>query len=342
MTVSTPSTVEVTPIKEDLVTHLRAAVDLNDQIDAFALDVVQRGLDNVYFIGCGGSFLSSFPAHYLLESHANSFATFHMNADEFVRREPARMGAGSLVIVASHSGQSPDTVQAARTAVRAGATVLALSEHQESPLVQAVPSSFLYGNTDAKQVVLGQIAWALLRHSNFDYDWSALRRAYEAWPESLVGTLQAAEPKMHKIADGIKDSTVTHVLGGGPNFGVAATLSMCYLQEMQWMDAEVVNAAEFFHGPFEVITDDSTVVLFLGEDTSRPIAERTRRFLDQYTTAPVYIDSRDFALAGIPAEQRGHFTSALLFALVSRLAEHVASLRNHSLDARRYMGKVDY
>ncbi|GAB3263830.1 fructosamine deglycase FrlB [Arthrobacter pigmenti] len=342
MTISTPSTVEVTPIKDDLATHLRAAVELNEQIDAFVGDAVQRGVDNVYFIGCGGSFLSSFPAHYLLESHAENFATFHMNADEFVRRQPARMGNRSLIVVASHSGQSPDTVEAARTAVAAGAKVLALSEYQDSPLVKAAPSWFLYGNTDAKQVVLSQIAWALLRHSKFDYDWSALRQAYEAWPESLVETLQAAEPKMHEIADQIKDSAVTHVLGGGPNFGVAATLSMCYLQEMQWMDAEAVNAAEFFHGPFEVITDDSTVILFLGEDTSRPIAERTRRFLDKYTSAPVYIDSQDFALPGIPAEQRGHFTSALLFALVSRLAEHVASLRNHSLDARRYMGKVDY
>ena len=47
-----------------------------------------------------------------------------------------------------------------------------------------------------------------------------------------------------------------YVLGSGPLEGAAQTLAMCYLQEMQKLNATAISAGEFLHGPFEVITED--------------------------------------------------------------------------------------
>ena len=58
---------------------------------------------------------------------------------------------------------------------------------------------------------------------------------------------------------------------------------MCYLQEMQTLNATAISAGEFLHGPLEVITEDVPVILLKGDDATRPMADRAERFLRQYT-----------------------------------------------------------
>jgi fructoselysine-6-P-deglycase FrlB-like protein len=117
---------------------------------------------------------------------------------------------------------------------------------------------------------------------------------------------------------------------------------MCYLQEMQWLQSGAFNANEFFHGAFEVVTDQTEVLLFLGQDHSRPIAERAATFLGKYARRAWTVDLADLALPGIPAEYRGEVGPLVLGALTSRIAQHFEAVTGHDLDTRRYMFKVEY
>ena len=81
-----------------------------------------------------------------------------------------------------------------------------------------------------------------------------------------------------EIAVRLQDEPITYVLACGPSYGVAYALAMCYLQEMQWMHAATVHAGEFFHGAFEVVTDDTPLLVLLDESEARPIAERALQF----------------------------------------------------------------
>ncbi len=132
------------------------------------------------------------------------------------------------------------------------------------------------------------------------------------------------------------------MLGSGPNVGVAYCLSMCYLQEMQWKHAAHFDAAEFLHGAMEVVTDETGVILYLGEEATRPIDERAKRFLERYTKKAWFVDARDFTLPGITPAMRPFASTHVLFAMQSRLAEHFEAVRGHDLKDRRYMFKVDY
>jgi fructoselysine 6-phosphate deglycase len=132
------------------------------------------------------------------------------------------------------------------------------------------------------------------------------------------------------------------VLGSGPNVGVAYCLAMCYLQEMQWKHAAHFDAAEFLHGAMEVVTDETAVILYMGEEATRPIDERAKRFLDRYAKKACCVDARDLALPGIEPAMRPFVSTYALFALQSRLAEHFEAVRGHDLKNRRYMFKVEY
>ena len=336
------------PLPEEHRAGLDIALGQRPEIEALAKRVVAGGLQNVFLTGSGGGLLTHTPVQYILERGTRRFPTFAYSANELIYRNPAALGPGSLVLIASNTGTTPEVVEVAKFARAAGATVVAYTKLADSPLAQVADAAFTYGDDtgvgDPKQTAGALTVLALLREigdlAPAAYD--AHVRALEALPDALLDAVRQAEDLNHRIADALKDEPIIYVLGSGPNVGVAYCLAMCYLQEMQWKHAAHFDAAEFLHGAMEVVTDETAVILYLGEEATRPIDERARRFLDTYTKKAWYTDARDFSLPGIEPEMRPFVSTYVLFAMQSRLAEHFEAVRGHDLKNRRYMFKVEY
>ncbi len=345
------TTASTLPLKA-LPTERRAGLDVvlgrRADIEALADRIVGAGLKNVFLTGSGGGLLTHTPVQYLLERGTAAFPTFAYSANELIYREPAALGPGSLVLVASNTGTTPEVVEVATFARARGATVVSYTKLADSPLAQASDEAFTYGDDsgigDPKQLAESLTVLAILRATGDlapdAYD--AHVRALQALPDALIDAVREGEDLNHQIADALKDAPIIYVLGSGPNVGVAYCLSMCYLQEMQWIHAAHFDAAEFLHGAMEVVTDETAVILYLGEEATRPIDERAKRFLDQYTKNAWYVDARDFTLPGIEPAMRPFVSTHVLFAMQSRLAEHFEAVRGHDLKTRRYMFKVEY
>jgi fructoselysine-6-P-deglycase FrlB-like protein len=330
----------------EFVPIVAAAVAQRPAARHVAREAIERGLKNVFLIGCGGSLNDFSAAHFLLERHATAFPAFCMNSDEFVRRRPGVLGRGSLAMIASHHGKTRETLEAARLAREAGAYVVVYTIDGTTPLASLGDTVFTYASNRTilapKQVLIGDLAYALLEESGAPYDYDGVRAAFDALPDALALAHAEADETLARIAGAIAAEPVTYVLSAGPNQGTGYGFAMCYLMEMQWKNAAWFNANEFFHGAFEVVTEETPVVLFLGEDESRPVAERARAFLDRYTKRAHAVDSRLFSLPGVPAERRGDVTPLALSTISKRLAEHLQAVTGHSLKDRRYMFTVTY
>ena len=274
------------PIDTDLVEKLQETIDQRAAIETVVRDVVDKGLRNVYFVGAGGSLICSYPAHYILQRKA-SFPTFQLQSDELNCSTPALLGPGSLVVLASYTGTTKETVAAARTAKAAGATVIAVAR-QGSPLAEAVDVAFK-GKSDVFEVL---VAYSLLLATGAGVDADSIAAALDALPKATLSAVEESEERLRTIAAALKDEPIVYTLGSGPSYGWAYGLAMCYLQEMQWKHAAGFNTGEFFQGAFEMVTEDTAVLLFLGEDASRPMAERGKAFLDTYTTRRTTSTSR--------------------------------------------------
>jgi fructoselysine-6-P-deglycase FrlB-like protein len=345
------TTATALPLKP-LPTERRAGLDVvlgrRADIEALADRIVGAGLKNVFLTGSGGGLLTHTPVQYLLERGTAAFPTFAYSANELIYRDPVALGPGSLVLVASNTGTTPEVVEAAKFARAKGATVMAYTKSADSPLARATDMAVTYGGEwgigDPKQVAEAITALAILRESgDLAADaYEAHMRALQVLPDALLDAVRQGEDLNHRIAEALKDAPVIYVLGSGPNVGVAYCLSMCYLQEMQWKHAAHFDAAEFLHGAMEVVTEDTAVILYLGEEATRPIDERAKRFLQKYTKNAWYVDARDFTLPGIEPEMRPFVSTYVLFAMQGRLAEHFEAVRGHDLKTRRYMFKVEY
>jgi fructoselysine 6-phosphate deglycase len=331
-----PDTLPLKPIDADTADKLRATVAERDAIASAISGVVGSGLRNVYFVGAGGSLICSFPAHYLLQQKA-SFPAFQLQSDELNCSTPALMGEGSLVVLASYTGTTKETVAAAKTAKATGATVIAVAK-AGSPLAEAVDASFT-GKSDLFELL---VAYALLEATDADLDTGALDSALEALPDAVRHAVEQADDQLADIAEQFKDEPITYVLGSGPSYGWAYGFAMCFLQEMQWKHAAAFNSGEFFQGAFEMVDDDTAVLLWLGEDASRPMGERAKAFLDTYCKKARYVDVAELELPGIPQQLRADLSPIVVAALANRLSQHYEAVRGHDLETRRYMFKVEY
>ena len=157
------------------------------------------------------------------------------------------------------------------------------------------------GKSDVFEVL---VAYALLLATDGAVDGASVDAALQALPKATLSAVEEYDQHLAQIAAAVKDEPIIYTLGSGPSYGWAYGLAMCYLQEMQWKHAAGFNTGEFFQGAFEMVTEDTAVLLFLGEDASRPMAERGKAFLETYTRKGHFIDVRDLTLPGVPAEAR--------------------------------------
>ena len=171
------------------------------------------------------------------------------------------MGPGSLVVLASYTGTTKETVAAAKTAKAAGATVIAAAK-EGSPLAEAADAAFA-GKSDLFELL---VAYSLLEAVDADVDAAEVGAALEALPEAVRHAIEESESVLADVALTFKDEPITYVLGSGPSYNWAYGFAMCFLQEMQWKHAAAFNTGEFFQGAFEMVDDDTAVLLWLGED----------------------------------------------------------------------------
>lgn len=82
------------------------------------------GVKNVYFVGCGGSLGALYPAKVFVERESLGLKTGWINSNEFVHSTPKDFGKNSVLCVACHAGNTPETVAAAKLGRESGAAVL--------------------------------------------------------------------------------------------------------------------------------------------------------------------------------------------------------------------------
>ena len=119
-------------IKEDTMTEKPFPTEA--QIAAALAAAKSRpALTEIYFVACGGSYALMLPNQYAVDRHGKTIAAHALNAAEFLARNPARLGPTSTVILCSHSGTTPETVEAAQFARAKGALTIALTKPARQP-----------------------------------------------------------------------------------------------------------------------------------------------------------------------------------------------------------------
>lgn len=337
---------DIIPVPDDFEACVQHAIDQDAKIRAFIAGVQERGLDSVYLVGCGGSHFGTYPAYELLNRYTSDVVTTRITSAELTSRHPADLGERTLVVAASHSGNTPETVEAAEFAKAQGATVIGISRIGDNGLSRIGDLHLDYPDTisitEPKLVLNELVALAILDGLGESERVETIRASIPALPAALRSVKDEIAEVGERVADIVADAPRSYIVGAGPAYGMAKMMAWCYFMEMQWMHSAAINGADFFHGPLEMITEDVPLVVMVAEDASRSLGERVVAFGERYTKQLGVIDTAKLSLPGISAEARPDLSVIALMCAERRVLDHVAARRGHDTSQRRYMYKVEY
>ena len=208
----------VTPLAEDFESVLSAAVAQRPAAAELAASVVENGLRSVFFTGMGGSYFNVGAAWYLLDQYSTHVAAFLRTSAAFVARPPALVGPAALVIAASTSGHTEESIDAVDVAAARGATIAALTATPQSPITAGARHTFGFGSTgvvtEPAHMLALLIGYGLLECTGVELDYRTIWDGFEALPHALVTALSVADEMLPDIAREIAANEVTYVLGG--------------------------------------------------------------------------------------------------------------------------------
>ena len=329
------------------VQQFSGALSLIDSAIQTGEQLGKANIKKVYFVGCGAPHHLFMSIEYWAAKYASQIVFKRYFPAEFILHNPKALDENSLVILGSHSGTTKETTEAAVFAQQSPAHTLAITQSAESALGKAVDTVIAYGETEQGYFSSFMLTFALISAllNVKETDWSfhhSLIASLKQLPTALAEAKQQSLNKAAEQAQQLKDSPVLYVLGSGPMYVTAYVFASCFLMEMQWMHAHALQTAEFFHGPFEVVDPSTPLLLLMGEDPSRPIAERALQFTQQYSQNTIVYDAKDFPMTGIAPEIRPLVAPMVVDSALTNLVETLAVVREHPMSLRKYMGKVAY
>jgi fructoselysine 6-phosphate deglycase len=325
---------------------LERALIAKDEAAQLGLDLAKADIRRLYLVGCGSPYQNMASLKYWLERDAKKLEIGLYYPAEFINATPLRLDENTLVVLASFSGGTPETVAVAEFLKTKPVMTVGITQKPDSLLAKSVQHALTFGETSHGFHATFMVLVGLL---------SAIMQAVECWPYTaailssldhypcvLVDSQEANEVKATEYARIYKDDNYMMLLGAGPCFINPYVYGVCVLMESQWMRVYPCNSAEFFHGPFEAIDENTPLIIFLGEDPSRPETERVVRFARKITERLMIYDSREYGMDGIDLSVRAIFAPYIMEAVVERVASHLAIWHKQPLETRRYMWKSAY
>ena len=280
-------------------------------------------------------------AKYIIETQTGCVTASASPSVESIYAVPLKL-RGSLYLVISQSGESPDLLRSAEAARSAGAHVVALVNAENSPLaalastvipLQAGPEK----SVAATKSFIGSLTAVLHLTAHWRRD-KALLDALHALPVQLR---RAFALDWSPLVEGLRDMHDLFVLGRG--YGLAAAQEAALkLKETCALHAEAFSSAEVRHGPMELVGPRLPVLLFAQQDDALAGVLATaedfrRRGADVWTAAPLATGRN-----ALPIVPTAHPVCAPILAIQSfyRAVNALAIARGRDPDHPPHLAKV--
>lgn len=322
------------------------AVAVGVELRHTIVDLLNRGAENLFFLGAGGAGVLMAPAAQLLD-RLGTFPVRVVHAAEVIALPWNALGPKSIVVVPSRSGTTPEAVAVLEYARSVGATSIALTAHGDSEVASLADHTFVNfaeDDTSSESFYLQSLllVLAILHHRGEFGDYDRVVAELQTLPESLLEVKRSYEHSAAELAAELKDVGYHIITGAGGTWPEAWYYGTCILEEMQWIKTRPVHASDFFHGTLEVLERDTSLLIFKGEDGARVLTERVEAWAPTISERVRVLDTAAFDLPGLSPDVRAMVSPVVLATLLERVNAHLEVLRDHPLTTRRYYRQLAY
>jgi fructoselysine 6-phosphate deglycase len=306
-----------------------------------------KKIQHIYFTACGGSQAVLMAGQYLFDKELE-IPSHVYTANEFNYAPPKNLNENSLVITCSHSGTTPETVEATKKARALGAMTISLSNEEGSPLWNAAeyPVHYDWGPeadaSDLNKGILYGVLFNILNVLDDSPKWNTCLSELEKLNALVINEKARFEEIAKHWGKEQKRDSIIYTIGSGINFGEVYSTAACWFMEMQWINSNAIHSGEFFHGPFEITDDDVPFILVKSIGDTRFLDQRVEDFAKKFTHKLIVLDQEDFELDEIAEPAKEYLAAILSGVVIRQMVEAIAFERGHSLSVRRYMWQMEY
>lgn len=267
-----------------------------------------KAVKKINILACGTSLHAALFGKYVIEALACIPVEVDA-ASEFRYRSPI-IGSDTLTLTISQSGETADTLLAAREAKKRNSKLLAISNVLVSTLTReshgvictrgglerAVASTKAF-NSQLTVLILLALYLAQLHERIFWDDSSAYLEKLEAIPGQLE-QLIAQRNRYQTVAQALAGARGFLFLGRGVHFPVALEGAL-KLKEVSYLHAEACTAGEIKHGPLAIIDPQMAAIVIATQDPSN---STSMILYDKMLTAIQEVKSRDGRVLALATE----------------------------------------
>lgn len=240
---------------------------------ALSIADLSTEVDRIIIIGCGTSYNAGLVAKYLIESLVRLPVEVEA-AGEYRYRSPV-VNDRCLVIAISQSGETADTLEALRLAMREGAKTIALTNRPDSTMAREVDGvinvragvevSVCATKSFVAQIValylLGILMCEQRPHLDKTEVLTDFKEALLHLPVLMEAMLSTVDP-LQKLARQYGNHSSMLFIARGIGFS-AALEGALKLKEISYIHAEGYSGAELKHGPIALLDESMPVVALL-------------------------------------------------------------------------------
>jgi glucosamine--fructose-6-phosphate aminotransferase (isomerizing) len=312
--------------------------------DAQALAELIREANETHLVGCGTAAHAAMAGQYLLARVAGRRA-FYANGSEFAYLEKF-VGAGSLAIALSQSGETIDVIDSVRGAKKRGATLAAIVNVEGSTLFRLADYSVLLGAGPERCVLAtksftAKLAVQLLTAYALDGRIEEAADLLEQAATEIEAMLSDwRRDYVRQIADQIYLQEHMYIIGRGPSYPLALEAAL-KVKEVSYVHAEGFAGGELKHGVIALIEPGTPCIALAPNDETRDdllsgAMEVRARGARVIGIGPREDDAFDFHIPHADLSEASGIVQAVPGQL---LGYYLALLRGHDPDKPRNLAK---
>ncbi|HCD45280.1 MAG TPA: sugar isomerase [Lachnoclostridium sp.] len=310
-------------------------------IEETADALADGGFDLLFFTSSGGSMSMMLPFELWINQTSNIPSGSMISAD-LTAMGCNRITDKTVAFLTSKSGDTTDTLEAARYLKQRGVRLVSVTGVPNSPLEKLSDFCITYGDGRPQELVFYLLVGRLLyRHGAFP-EYPQFADELKNLASALAEVRKQADPFCLEYAKKYCREPYHIWIGSGDLWPMAYSYSMCTLEESLWLRTKSVSSPEFFHGTLELLEDDVCVTLLMTDGPTRFLDEKVKLFASQHTKKLTCFDARDYMLPGISHSFRSLLSPVIMAAVLQRVSKNMEAITGHSLNIRRYYRKGGY
>lgn len=252
-----------------------AGLEVSKTLHQLAVRLQEGKFKTVVLTGMGSSFHALHPLH--VEMINYGLTAMMVETSELLYYRNRLFDPKTLIVAVSQSGQSAEVVRLLEIN-RGKSSVIAITNTPHSPLAERADATILTlagkeFSVSCKTYVTALMALQWLGDVVCERDLRRTRQELKAARPAVRDYLANWKTYVQDLAQMLQGIRHLFLVGRGSSLAAVGTGALI-VKESDHFHAEGMSSAAFRHGPFEMLSDETFVLVFSGEHKTRDLNQR--------------------------------------------------------------------